>query len=53
MIEIRKIITIRETLFSELGVEANRPPLAQPAPAWHSDPSGRRPTQISCICPSK
>jgi O6-methylguanine-DNA--protein-cysteine methyltransferase len=25
MIEIRKIITTRETVFSELGVEANRP----------------------------
>ena len=25
MIEIRKIITVRETVFSELGVEANRP----------------------------
>jgi hypothetical protein len=25
MIEIRKIITMRETVFSELGVEANRP----------------------------
>jgi hypothetical protein len=24
-IEIRKIITTRETIFSELGVEANRP----------------------------
>ena len=23
--EIRKIITLRETVFSELGVEANRP----------------------------
>ena len=25
MIEIRKLITTRETVFSELGVEANRP----------------------------
>jgi len=25
MIEIRKMITTRETVFSELGVEANRP----------------------------
>jgi hypothetical protein len=25
MIDIRKIITTRETVFSELGVEANRP----------------------------
>ena len=25
MIEIRKIITTRETVFSELGVEASRP----------------------------
>jgi hypothetical protein len=25
MIEIRKIITTRETVFSELGVEATRP----------------------------
>jgi hypothetical protein len=25
MIEIRTIITLRETVFSELGVEANRP----------------------------
>jgi hypothetical protein len=25
MIEIRKTITLRETVFSELGVEANRP----------------------------
>jgi hypothetical protein len=25
MIEIRKLITIRETVFSELGVEATRP----------------------------
>jgi len=25
MIEIRKIITLHETIFSELGVEANRP----------------------------
>ena len=28
MIEIRKIITMRETVFSELGVEANRPKLS-------------------------
>ena len=25
MIEVRKLITTRETVFSELGVEANRP----------------------------
>jgi hypothetical protein len=25
MIEIRKTVTLRETVFSELGVEANRP----------------------------
>jgi len=33
MIEIRKTITLRETVFSELGVEASR------MPAVNQDPS--------------
>jgi hypothetical protein len=46
MIEIRKTITLRETVFSELGVEANRPITRAVGMAVIRNPFAGQPSKI-------